>query len=461
MDIVERLTGYPRDLLDLDLDLEADLGVDTVKQAEVFAAVREQFAIPREDNLKLREFPTLTHVIGFVREQANIPAPPTAQPATAQPPAAAPEPLTAPAAASEAGLDFISSEIVQIVSDMTGYPSDLLDLDLDLEADLGVDTVKQAEVFAAVRARFDIPRDENLKLRDFPTLALVIGFARDRGKAPVPSAPVTSAPVASAQAPAAAAAPAVGPEGTAAPGPAGSDPVAAEVVQIVADMTGYPSDLLDLDLDLEADLGVDTVKQAEVFAAVRSRFGVPRDENLQLRDFPTLAHVIGFARDRGTTGVAAAVPATQAPPAQTPAAQPAAAPEADAAAAAEPAMDEVTTQVVQIVADMTGYPSDLLDLDLDLEADLGVDTVKQAEVFAAVRSRFGVPRDENLQLRDFPTLAHVIGFARDRGTTGVAAAVSPATAEPATSTGRRRRNGGRATCCSPCRACVRRRRICS
>ena len=71
MDIVERLTGYPRDLLDLDLDLEADLGVDTVKQAEVFAAVREQFGIPRDDNLKLRDFPTLTHVIGFVRDRAT------------------------------------------------------------------------------------------------------------------------------------------------------------------------------------------------------------------------------------------------------------------------------------------------------------------------------------------------------------------------------------------------------
>ncbi|HUK70896.1 MAG TPA: SDR family NAD(P)-dependent oxidoreductase, partial [Streptosporangiaceae bacterium] len=197
----------------------------------------------------------------------------------------------------------------------------------------------------------------------------------------------------------------------------------------VADMTGYPSDLLDLDLDLEADLGVDTVKQAEVFAAVRARFGIPRDENLQLRDFPTLAHVISFARDRGTTGVAAAAPPAQAPAAEAPAAQPAAAaPPADAAAPA--AMDEVTADIVQIVADMTGYPSDLLDLDLDLEADLGVDTVKQAEVFAAVRARFGIPRDENLQLRDFPTLAHVISFARDRGTTGAGAAVSPATAEP-------------------------------
>ena len=70
-------------------------------------------------------------------------------------------------------------------------------------------------------------------------------------------------------------------------------------------MTGYPPELLDLELDLEADLGVDTVKQAEVFAAVRAAFGIARDENLRLRDFPTLAHVIGFVRDRGSLPQAA------------------------------------------------------------------------------------------------------------------------------------------------------------
>ena len=66
------------------------------------------------------------------------------------------------------------------MAEKTGYPKDMLDLDLDLEADLGIDTVKQAEMFAAVRAAYNIPRDENLKLRDFATLASVIKFARDR-----------------------------------------------------------------------------------------------------------------------------------------------------------------------------------------------------------------------------------------------------------------------------------------
>ncbi|GIE58329.1 type I polyketide synthase [Actinoplanes octamycinicus] len=94
--------------------------------------------------------------------------------------------------------------------------------------------------------------------------------------------------------------------------------------------------------------------------------------------------------------------------------------------------DEITEAVVGIVSQLTGYPPDLLDLDLDLEADLGVDTVKQAEVFAAVRERFGVARDDALRLRDFPTLTHVIGWVRER-TAAVPAA--PVQAPPATVTG--------------------------
>ena len=42
----------------------------------------------------------------------------------------------------------------------------------------------------------------------------------------------------------------------------------------------------------------------------------------------------------------------------------------------------------------TGYPTELLDMDLDLEADLGIDTVKQAEVFATIREAYGIERDD-------------------------------------------------------------------
>src|SRR5208282_5909516 len=76
------------------------------------------------------------------------------------------------------------------------------------------------------------------------------------------------------------------------------DPVKDKVLALVAQKTGYPVDMLDLDLDLEADLGVDTVKQAEVFASIREAYNIPRDENRKLRDYPTLAHVIRFVYEK-------------------------------------------------------------------------------------------------------------------------------------------------------------------
>ena len=67
----------------MDLDLEADLGVDTVKQAEIFAAIREHYGVARDDSVKLRDFPTLTHVIGWIRDKTGVPpgSPPKRRPA--------------------------------------------------------------------------------------------------------------------------------------------------------------------------------------------------------------------------------------------------------------------------------------------------------------------------------------------------------------------------------------------
>ena len=77
-----------------------------------------------------------------------------------------------------------------------------------------------------------------------------------------------------------------------------SDPVKEKILTLVAEKTGYPMDMLALDLDMEADLGIDTVKQAEMFAAIRETYNIPRDENRKLRDYPTLDHVIRFVYEK-------------------------------------------------------------------------------------------------------------------------------------------------------------------
>ena len=403
-------TGYPRDMLDLDLDLEADLGVDTVKQAEMFAAIREIYSIPRDENRKLRDYPTLAHVIRFVYEKRP-------DLASAVPPATAPtakeevQGATSASAAvpekSNAG-DAVKERILALAVEKTGYPKDMLDLDLDLEADLGVDTVKQAEMFAAIREIYNIPRDENRKLRDYPTLAHVIRFVYEKRPDLASVAAPAAAPNVKEEVKVATSTSDAVPEKS-----DSDDPVKERLLALAVEKTGYPKDMLDLDLDLEADLGVDTVKQAELFASIREIYNIPRDENRKLRDYPTLAHVIRFVYEKRPDLAAPGAPSitTSEPSAPAPA----------AVAAQAPSDDAIKDKVLEIVADKTGYPKDMLDLDLDLEADLGVDTVKQAEMFAAIRAAYNIPRDPNLKLRDFPTLTRVIKFARDRA--GVAAGV--------------------------------------
>jgi acyl carrier protein len=186
LDVVANKTGYPKDMLDLDLDLEADLGIDTVKQAETFAAIRETFAIPVQEGLNLREYPTLASVVGFVRK--NRPDLARGGAVTGEGQGASHSqscaqlrlPRISNLAISSSADRAIVDKVLQVVADKTGYPKDMLELDLDLEADLGIDTVKQAETFATVRETFatfpDPGRAEPARLPD--------AGQRDRLRAP-------------------------------------------------------------------------------------------------------------------------------------------------------------------------------------------------------------------------------------------------------------------------------------
>ena len=109
--------------------------------------------------LQLRDYPTLTHVVGFVRERATQPACRRRR-GCGRGRAGAGCAGGRPAPDARRGSTPVEAEVLSVVSEKTGYPPEMLDLDLDLEADLGVDTVKQAEVFAAIRETFGIERDE-------------------------------------------------------------------------------------------------------------------------------------------------------------------------------------------------------------------------------------------------------------------------------------------------------------
>ena len=263
-------------------------GIDTVKQAEMFAAIREalrdrprrqpQAARLPDPQPRHRLDPRPSRHPGAQRRPRRhrprrAPTPP-AQPA-GTPPAAAPAPAADELTADACWASSPSRPATR---------SDLLDMDLDLEADLGIDTVKQAEMFAAIReALRDRPRrqpqaarlpDPQPRHRLHPRQDRHPGaHRRPRRHRPRPR--------------------------TDAAGPARRDPAAGGPTagcrrvdrrpwcDIVAEQTGYPHDLLDMDLDLEADLG-DRHRQAsrDLRRASARHYGIDRDDTLKLRDYP-------------------------------------------------------------------------------------------------------------------------------------------------------------------------------
>ena len=88
-----------------------------------------------------------------VAPPAPVMAAPAAPPAPAPVAAPAPAPVTAPAPAPAAQGGGSSSTVLAIIAEKTGYPVDALSPEMDLEADLGIDSIKRVEILGAVNDR--------------------------------------------------------------------------------------------------------------------------------------------------------------------------------------------------------------------------------------------------------------------------------------------------------------------
>ena len=138
---------------------------------------------------------------------------------------------------------------------------------------------------------------------------------------------------------------------------------------VVAEKTGYPADMLEPAMALESDLGIDSIKRVEIFSALQERFPVLAGmESASLVSLHTLGDIV--------TALDGVAPSSEAAPAPAP-------------------MDSSSRGVVwEVVAEKTGYPADMLEPAMALEADLGIDSIKRVEIFSTLQERF-------------PSLAHL------------------------------------------------------
>ncbi|MCP3057831.1 SDR family oxidoreductase [Myxococcus sp. K38C18041901] len=184
--------------------------------------------------------------------------------------------------------------------------------------------------------------------------------------------------------------------------------------QCAASVTRYPLDILTAEASLEDELGIDSVKLAEIAAVVAREFNLSADRlprGAKARTLGAIAEGVAALLAQSAPVVAAASMVRGAPEAvRSPApvdsrsvASPVASEAmpratsvgaASAAAHATPrhvkdASRDLESKVRAVFARVTRYPEELLTLDADLEDELGIDSVKQAEVLAVLIKELG------------------------------------------------------------------------
>jgi enoyl-[acyl-carrier protein] reductase III len=183
--VFAQVTRYPLEILDPQASLEEDLGVDSVKLGEVFAVLREQYALPATLGIPPEQLRTIGTIAAALAEHLGNghghggnghggnghggqggPAPAAAPKRSGKHGNGSLEP-----AAFEAGVRAVFAEV-------TRYPPEILDPGASLEEDLGVDSVKLGEVFAVLREKYELPATIGIPPEDLKTIGSIAAALR-------------------------------------------------------------------------------------------------------------------------------------------------------------------------------------------------------------------------------------------------------------------------------------------
>ncbi|CAN2050618.1 Carrier domain-containing protein [Candidatus Magnetomoraceae bacterium gMMP-1] len=167
--IVNELTGYPIEMLELNMDIESDLGIDSIKRVEILSNLEEKMPeLPSIGPEMMGTLKTLGDIVDYLNSEPQIGVEASPNLPNSEPQAiveaspnlpnskdqavigASPNLLSK---SDNAGRQETESIILEIVNELTGYPIEMLELDMDIEADLGIDSIKRVEILSALEER--------------------------------------------------------------------------------------------------------------------------------------------------------------------------------------------------------------------------------------------------------------------------------------------------------------------
>jgi len=293
-------------------------------------------------------------------------------------------------------VDDLNVGVLEIFAQVTRYPMEVLDPAAGLEEDLGIDSVKLGEVFAVLREKYHLPEKLDIPRERLRTIAGISSaldeFLRAGGAMTAGEQPNFAEPA----------------KGQAAHQPTNGNgfgdlgSVQASVLEIFAQVTRYPMEVLDPVAGLEEDLGIDSVKLGEVFAVLREKYHLPEKLEISRERLKNIAGISvaldEYLRDAGANGQQ-----------QTNFAEP-----AKEQAAHQPSngngfgdLGSVQASVLEIFAQVTRYPMEVLDPAAGLEEDLGIDSVKLGEVFAVLREKYNLPEKLDIPREELKTIGGI------------------------------------------------------
>ncbi|MEB3146682.1 MAG: SDR family NAD(P)-dependent oxidoreductase [Cylindrospermopsis raciborskii 1523720] len=198
INIVSDKTGYPVEMLDLSMDIEADLGIDSIKRVEILGGLLELYPdLPRPNPEELAQLATLEQIAEYINNLITQLGQnqPIEQTATTETPLPVTEDHNHPQllvlphedlldrSATITIPDNLSQLLLTIVSDKTGYPVEMLDLSMDMEADLGIDSIKRVEILGGLLELYpDLPRPNPEELAQLRTLGEIAEYMRNQAE---------------------------------------------------------------------------------------------------------------------------------------------------------------------------------------------------------------------------------------------------------------------------------------
>ncbi len=457
--VVSEKTGYPIEMLNLEMSLDHDLGIDSIKRVEILSALQERVTdLPAFQPEELGSLHTLRDVVALADARMATVAPSTRTGSVAQRPSvpAVTEPaalptahvpsvavVSSPVSPSVVPSSSLGGTVLAVVSEKTGYPVEMLNLEMSLDHDLGIDSIKRVEILSALQERVPhLPAFQPEELGALHTLRDVVQIADARSAASPAKVDAAAGAVHTLRTLNELSQPAVMPVFAspvvtdAAPK---SSSLAATVLDVVSEKTGYPTEMLHLEMSLDHDLGIDSIKRVEILSALQERVPhLPAFQPEELGALHTLRDVVTLADARANVSTASSATSESVAPANRPLATAemvnatAAPARFDAAPAptsvlAPAKSTSLAATVLDVVSEKTGYPTEMLNLEMSLDHDLGIDSIKRVEILSALQERVPhLPAFQPEELGALHTLRDVVTLADARAPGALPAAASPA-----------------------------------